>query len=47
MPRDVDWMHLDIAGVMNSGATNYLSNDMTGRPVRTLIEFFQQISSNC
>ncbi|EEB18340.1 Cytosol aminopeptidase, putative [Pediculus humanus corporis] len=38
----VDWMHLDIAGVMGPSLDNpYLRKGMTGRPTRTLIEFLK------
>ncbi|XP_063977725.1 cytosol aminopeptidase-like isoform X2 [Diachasmimorpha longicaudata] len=43
---DVPWLHLDMAGVM--GPTNdeisYLASGMSGRPVRTLIQFIQNIA---
>ncbi|KAF7995374.1 hypothetical protein HCN44_006481 [Aphidius gifuensis] len=44
---DVPWMHLDIAGVAGPCAENisYLQPGMTGRPTRTLIEFFQKFAS--
>lgn len=44
---DVPWMHLDIAGVAGPCTENisYLQPGMTGRPTRTLIEFFQKFSS--
>lgn len=41
----VDWMHLDIAGVMGPNYENaYLGKGMTGRPTRTLIEFLKSRS---
>ncbi|XP_071477827.1 cytosol aminopeptidase-like [Diadema antillarum] len=37
---DHSWAHLDIAGVMqNKDEVPYLGKGMTGRPVRTLVEF--------
>lgn len=45
VPEGVDWLHLDIAGVMGpTDATPYLLKGMTGRPTRTLIDF---IRSQC
>lgn len=42
VPEDVDWLHLDMAGVMGPDQTcKYLSKGMQGRPTRTLIEFVQ------
>merc|ERR1719340_517245 len=39
------WLHLDIAGVMDNSAgdVKYLSNGMSGRPTRTLINFVQKL----
>jgi len=40
-----NWMHLDIASVMaNTGDLTYVSKGMSGRPVRTLVHFFEQAS---
>lgn len=43
---EAPWLHLDIAGVMgpSSDDVSYLQPGMTGRPVRTLIQFFQKLS---
>jgi len=42
-----NWMHLDIAGVMNnSGDVKYLPPGMAGRPTRTLVEFLKLISQD-
>lgn len=39
------WAHLDIAGVMqNTDEVPYLGVGMTGRPVRTLVEFAERLS---
>jgi len=41
------WAHLDIAGVMDANAdATYLSQGMTGRPTRTLIEAVRLMSAN-
>ncbi|KAK6635764.1 hypothetical protein RUM44_001018 [Polyplax serrata] len=41
---DVDWIHLDIAGVMGPNYQNpYIGKGMTGRPTRTLIEFLKSM----
>lgn len=43
VPDGVDWLHLDIAGVMGpTDSTSYLGKGMTGRPTRTLIEFVRR-----
>ncbi|XP_026287108.1 cytosol aminopeptidase isoform X2 [Frankliniella occidentalis] len=40
-----DWMHLDMAGVMDDGnQMKYLGKGMSGRPTRTLIQFLVQQS---
>lgn len=41
VPKDTDWLHLDIAGVMGPDTSPYLQKGMTGRPTRTLIEFVE------
>lgn len=39
-----NWMHIDMAAVkMNNGDIPYLSKGMSGRPLRTLVNFFEQI----
>ena len=39
-----NWLHLDIAGVMdNKDEVPYLSKGMSGRPMRTLVKFVEQI----
>ncbi|CAN7941264.1 unnamed protein product, partial [Ixodes hexagonus] len=41
------WAHLDIAGVMdNKDEVPYLGAGMSGRPVRTLVEFAEQLSKS-
>lgn len=41
----VQWAHLDIAGVMNDAATHgHNIKGMSGRPVRTLVEFARSLS---
>lgn len=43
VPENVDWLHLDIAGVMGpADSTPYLGKGMTGRPTRTLVEFVRR-----
>ena len=39
------WMHLDIAGVMDNtgGEVKYLSNGMSGRPTRTMVNFVENL----
>lgn len=38
--KDTKWMHCDIAGVMgNSTDQAYTGKGMSGRPMRTLVEF--------
>lgn len=38
------WLHLDIAGVMdNRDEVPYLCKGMSGRPLRTLVKFVEQI----
>lgn len=38
--KDIPWMHADIAGVMTETSDqSYVGSSMTGRPVRTFIEF--------
>lgn len=40
VPKSIDWMHADIAGVMcETSDQSYISSAMSGRPVRTIIEF--------
>lgn len=40
VPKDAKWLHADIAGVMcETSDQPYIGSGMTGRPVRTLIEF--------
>ncbi|XP_052225340.1 cytosol aminopeptidase-like isoform X2 [Dreissena polymorpha] len=42
-----DWMHLDIAGVMeNKDDVPYLNKGMAGRPTRTIIEFIEMVSKS-
>ena len=42
-----NWLHLDIAGVMdNKDEVPYLSKGMSGRPMRTLVKFFEDIFEN-
>ena len=40
------WLHLDIAGVMDNtgGEVKYLSNGMSGRPTRTLVNFVEKLT---
>lgn len=39
-----NWLHLDIAGVMdNKDEVPYLSKGMSGRPMRTLVSFVEEI----
>jgi len=39
-----NWLHLDIAGVMdNKDEVAYLSKGMSGRPMRTLVKFVEEI----
>lgn len=46
IPQNTPWMHLDIASVMGPQSNlPYLSEGMTGRPTRTLIEFLQNQSN--
>lgn len=41
------WMHFDIAGVMeNKDEVSYLSKGMSGRPLRTLVQFVEEIFEN-
>ena len=43
--KDAKWIHADIAGVMTETSDQpYIGSGMTGRPVRTLIEFLIQES---
>lgn len=44
VPKDVPWMHIDIAGVMTGcDDQSYLcAKGMTGRPLRTMVEFLQK-----
>jgi aminopeptidase len=40
-----NWMHIDMAGTMsNSDDIAYLGKGMTGRPLRTLVHFFQRLA---
>lgn len=40
IPKNQNWMHADIAGVMcETSDQAYIGSEMTGRPVRTIIEF--------
>lgn len=40
VPKNISWLHADIAGVMSETSDqNYVDSSMTGRPVRTIIEF--------
>src|SRR6218665_3651714 len=40
------WLHLDIAGVMdNRDEIGYLNKGMSGRPMRTLVKFVEEIYS--
>ncbi|KAI2801891.1 bleomycin hydrolase [Blomia tropicalis] len=42
-----NWMHLDIAGVMdNKDEVTYLNKGMSGRPMRTLVKFVEDIFNN-
>lgn len=42
-----NWIHLDIAGVMdNKDEVTYLSKGMSGRPLRTLVKFIEEIFEN-
>lgn len=41
-----NWMHIDMAGSMsNQGDIPYLSKGMTGRPLRTLVTFFERVAA--
>lgn len=41
-----NWLHIDIAGVMdNKDEVTYLSKGMSGRPVRTLVKFIEEVYS--
>ncbi|XP_059607411.1 cytosol aminopeptidase-like isoform X2 [Phlebotomus argentipes] len=44
VPKSVPWMHLDIAGVMNGcdDQPYLVEKGMTGRPVRTIVEFIHR-----
>lgn len=44
VPKDTPWMHIDIAGVMTGcDDQSYLcAKGMTGRPLRTMVEFLQK-----
>ncbi|KAI8382391.1 cytosol aminopeptidase family, catalytic domain-containing protein [Blakeslea trispora] len=43
--KDIDWAHIDIAGVMDSQGTNgYHIKGMSGRPTRSLIEYIRNLS---
>lgn len=44
VPKDVPWMHIDIAGVMtgNDDQSYLCAKGMTGRPLRTMVEFLQK-----
>jgi len=43
---NVPWMHIDMASVMtNSGDYSYMTKGMSGRPLRTLVAFFEQIAT--
>ena len=45
VPKDQNWMHADIAGVMcETSDQSYISAGMSGRPVRTIIEFIMRES---
>lgn len=41
-----DWIHMDIAGVMKSNGKDglYISNGMSGKPTRALIQFILNLS---
>lgn len=43
-----DWLHMDTRSVMRTEGTEYmyLRQGMTGRPVRTLVEFLSQLVCN-
>ncbi|XP_055327958.1 cytosol aminopeptidase-like [Paramacrobiotus metropolitanus] len=42
--KDTKWMHMDIAGVSeNKEEVPYLRKGFTGRPLRTLVQFVQQL----
>lgn len=42
-----NWLHLDIAGVMdNKDEVSYISKGMSGRPMRTLVKFVEEIYKN-
>lgn len=44
VPKDTPWMHIDIAGVMtgNDDQSYLCAKGMTGRPLRTMVEFLQK-----
>ncbi|KAI9249298.1 cytosol aminopeptidase family, catalytic domain-containing protein [Sporodiniella umbellata] len=43
---NVDWAHIDIAGVMDSQSTDgYHIKGMSGRPTRSLIEYIEKLAS--
>jgi len=39
------WLHLDIAGVMESDGEPYLPSGMSGRPTRTLVKYIEELSN--
>lgn len=42
-----NWMHIDMAGSMsNSDEIPYLAKGMTGRPLRTLVTFFERVAAD-
>lgn len=42
-----NWMHIDMAATKsNSGDISYLSKGMSGRPLRTMVSFFEKVFSS-
>ncbi|KFM65153.1 Cytosol aminopeptidase, partial [Stegodyphus mimosarum] len=45
--KDMKWLHLDIAGVMeNKDEVPYLCSGMSGRPTRTLVQFLGSLADS-
>jgi len=43
-PNSPNWMHIDMAGVMmNKGDYPYMTKGMSGRPLRTLVDFIEKV----
>jgi len=43
-PNSPNWMHIDMASVMiNQGDYSYMSKGMSGRPLRTLVQFIEKV----